>query len=145
VLEGLKLLKRDLNCVRVDEKALETAFNLYTAGHRDLIDSMLYGISLSQGLKLLTIDRELEDFVKKQGYSKHLYTPRRAVAIVELLNYLKDVEGVPEELYTYARELDRHYIPSRYPNAFESGYPALYYDSAVAERALNSANKLLSG
>jgi len=63
--------------------------------------------------------------------------------IVELLDYLKDVEGVSEELYTYARELDRHYIPSRYPNAFESGYPALYYDSAVAERALNSANKII--
>ena len=65
VLEGLKLLKRDLNCVRVDEKALETALNLYTAGRRDLIDNMLYGISLSQDLKLLTIDGELKDFAKR--------------------------------------------------------------------------------
>jgi HEPN domain-containing protein len=63
--------------------------------------------------------------------------------IVELLDYLKDVEEVSEEFYIYARELDRHYIPSRYPNAFESGYPALYYDSTVAERALNSANKII--
>jgi hypothetical protein len=46
---------------------LETALNLYTAGCRDLIDSMLYGISLPQGLKLLTIDRELKDFAKRQG------------------------------------------------------------------------------
>jgi len=67
VLEGLKLLKRDLNCVRVDEKALEIAHNLYTTRRRDLIDSMLYGISLSQDLKLLTIDRELKDFAKRQG------------------------------------------------------------------------------
>jgi hypothetical protein len=27
---------------------------------------MLYGISLSQDLKLLTIDRELKDFAKRQ-------------------------------------------------------------------------------
>jgi HEPN domain-containing protein len=42
-------------------------------------------------------------------------------SVVELLDYLRDVVDVPGELYTYARELDRHYIPSRYPNAFESG------------------------
>lgn len=75
-------------------------------------------------------------------FSMHM-EEARGHTIVELLDYLKDVEGVSEELYTYARELDRHYIPSRYPNAFESGYPALYYDSAVAERALNSANKII--
>lgn len=57
------------------KKALETAFNLYTAGRRDLIDNMLYGISLSQGLKLLTIDRELEDFVKKQEYPNTFIHP----------------------------------------------------------------------
>ena len=44
-----------------------------------------------------------------------------------------DIE-VEAEIYTHTRELDRHYIQSRYPNAFESGYPALYYDEEVANR-----------
>ena len=65
-------------------------------------------------------------------------------SIVELLDYLRDVVDVPEELYTYARELDRHYIPSRYPNAFESGYPGMYYDRAVAGRAISSAEALIN-
>jgi len=30
-------------------------------------------------------------------------------------------ETPPNDLMTYARELDRHYIPSRYPNAHPSG------------------------
>jgi HEPN domain-containing protein len=64
-------------------------------------------------------------------------------SIVELLDALRALIEVPEEIYVYARELDRHYIPSRYPNAFESGYPAMYYDRAVAERAVNSAEKVI--
>jgi len=40
-------------------------------------------------------------------------------SLVELLDLLRD-EGA-EKLIVYARELDRHYIPSRYPNSYESG------------------------
>ncbi len=64
-------------------------------------------------------------------------------SIVELLNYLGSVEEVSEEIYIAGRELDRHYIPSRYPNVFESGYPAMYYDRITAERAFESAEKII--
>lgn len=76
-----------------------------------------------------------------------LYTYGRSAwghSVVELLDYLGSTVEVPEELYVYARELDRHYIPSRYPNAFESGYPGMYYDRVVAERAINSAETLIN-
>lgn len=63
-------------------------------------------------------------------------------SVVELLNSLSDTFNI-EELLSKARELDRHYIPSRYPNAFESGYPALYYDLEVAERALRCADDII--
>ncbi|PUA34021.1 MAG: DNA-binding protein [Zestosphaera tikiterensis] len=63
--------------------------------------------------------------------------------LVELLDYLREVEEVGSELYVAARELDRHYIPSRYPNAFESGYPGLYYDEVTARRALDSAKLII--
>jgi len=65
-------------------------------------------------------------------------------SIVELLDGLRDVESVSEELYTCARELDRHYIPSRYPSAFESGYPGMYYDRPTAERAIEAASRIVS-
>ena len=65
-------------------------------------------------------------------------------SVVELLGYAKEVEQVSEELQTAARELDRHYIPSRYPNAFDSGYPGMYYDEATAKRALESADKIIN-
>ncbi len=65
-------------------------------------------------------------------------------SIVELLDALRDVEKVGEDLYVAARELDRHYIPSRYPNAFESGYPGMYYDEPTASRAIEAAEKIVS-
>lgn len=62
-------------------------------------------------------------------------------SLVELLGLLKD-QGA-EEVMVYARELDRHYIPSRYPNSYESGYPAMYYDKETAERAINHCEAII--
>lgn len=42
-----------------------------------------------------------------------------------------------------ARELGRHYIPSRYPNAHPSGTPHEAYDEEVSRRALSAAEKVL--
>ncbi len=64
-------------------------------------------------------------------------------SLVELLNYLKDVEDVREDYYVDARELDRHYIPSRYPNSSESGYPGMYYDEPTACRALEACKRII--
>jgi HEPN domain-containing protein len=38
-------------------------------------------------------------------------------SVVELLEELKELVEVSEDMFVAARELDRHYIPSRYPNA----------------------------
>ena len=64
-------------------------------------------------------------------------------SIVELLDALKGSIEVSEDLYTAARELDRHYIPSRYPNAFASGYPGLYYDRPTAEKAIEASRRII--
>jgi len=75
-----------------------------------------------------------------------LYAYGRSVwghSLVELLDYLKEIVVIDEELYVVARELDRHYIPSRYPNAFESGYPGMYYDIHTAERAIRGAEVII--
>ncbi|ADN49910.1 HEPN domain protein [Vulcanisaeta distributa DSM 14429] len=64
-------------------------------------------------------------------------------SIVELLDMLRDRYNI-EGLMPLARELDRHYIPARYPNSFESGYPAMYYDNEVAERAIKAAEAIIT-
>jgi len=48
------------------------------------------------------------------------------------------------DLLDQARELDLHYIPSRYPNGIPSGYPHQFYGKKVADQALIAAEKIFS-
>jgi len=67
-------------------------------------------------------------------------------SVVELFEKVERICSipVPEELYRAARELDRHYIPTRYPNAFPSGYPGMYYDKHTADKAIEETEKILT-
>ncbi|MGC9149434.1 MAG: HEPN domain-containing protein [Sulfolobales archaeon] len=42
-----------------------------------------------------------------------------------------------------ARELDRHYIPSRYPNAHPAGTPHEAYDHETSRRAIECARRII--
>ena len=42
-----------------------------------------------------------------------------------------------------ARELDLHYIPSRYPNGLPSGYPHQFYGKETAEKAIAASRKIM--
>jgi len=64
-------------------------------------------------------------------------------SVVELLEALRRYTDVSEDLYVAERELDRHYIPSRCPNAFPSGYPGVYYDRSTAERAIETLKRII--
>ncbi|MEO0249416.1 MAG: HEPN domain-containing protein [candidate division WOR-3 bacterium] len=64
--------------------------------------------------------------------------------ITRLLEQAESVGPIPAELLTMARELDRHYIQPRYPNAFAEGYPAKFYDAETAERCICYAEKILA-
>jgi predicted nucleic acid-binding protein len=68
ILEGLRLIRRDLKIARVDDKAVDLALSFYLMGHRDLVDNLLYGIAASQNMKFLTMDEALKRFVKEHGY-----------------------------------------------------------------------------
>jgi len=46
-------------------------------------------------------------------------------------------------LLACARELDRHYIPSRYPNALPAGTPHEAYDEETSWRAIECARRIL--
>jgi len=47
-----------------------------------------------------------------------------------------------QEVEQCAKELDRHYIPSRYPDAYPSGRPEDYYTEKIAKEALSCALKI---
>jgi len=48
-----------------------------------------------------------------------------------------------EQLLLHASELDRHYVPARYPNAIPSGTPHETYDEVVSHRTLDCATKII--
>lgn len=51
---------------------------------------------------------------------------------------------VLDEVEEAARELERHYIPARYPDAYPSGGPADFYRHGDAERALAAAKTVIN-
>lgn len=58
-------------------------------------------------------------------------------------NLPKSVEPPSETLVNYARMLDKYYIPTRYPNGFESGAPTDFYTSDEAQNAIYQAEGIL--
>jgi len=65
-------------------------------------------------------------------------------SVRELLERLHEASGVKlENLLTFARELDRHHIPSRYPNVYPSGTPHEAYDEETSRRALECTRVML--
>lgn len=66
-------------------------------------------------------------------------------SLVGLLGRVTD-QGFPEPVESVkeaADRLDKHYISSRYPDAFESQIPAEQYTAKMAEEALQWAQLLL--
>lgn len=66
-LEGMKSILDSGVYLRSDEgfEAYRKATELLGLGHKDLIDNMLYGNSVVNGLKFLTVDSALRSFLRK--------------------------------------------------------------------------------
>lgn len=65
-------------------------------------------------------------------------------SVVELLEECSKIEGSFREFLDQGKELDRHYIGSRYPNFYPAGAPYKYYTEEVAERCLSYAGSILN-
>lgn len=63
--------------------------------------------------------------------------------IHQLLERLPESSQAAGELLDRARRLDRHYLPTRYPNGFEAGIPADFYTAADAQEAIRDAEAVL--
>ncbi|MDI6872776.1 HEPN domain-containing protein [Candidatus Solincola sp.] len=61
-----------------------------------------------------------------------------------LLSQLPSELVPPPELLDRARELDKHYIPPRYPNSHPQGAPMDYYTLEEAERAVSHGEEVIS-
>ncbi|MBI4456040.1 MAG: HEPN domain-containing protein [Acidobacteria bacterium] len=64
-------------------------------------------------------------------------------SLMGLCQALADDIPVPPEIAGAARRLDKHYIPSRYPNGFASGAPSDYYADEDAEAAIKDADEII--
>lgn len=63
-------------------------------------------------------------------------------SVTDLLRELERHHPVPEELIQGALELDKAYIPTRYPNAHPSGAPRRRYTVLEAQRLIGYAEKI---
>jgi HEPN domain-containing protein len=64
-------------------------------------------------------------------------------SVYGLLKALKEKVKVPDRLLESAKILDKHYIPTRYPNGFERGIPADYYTEKEAKEAIKNAQAII--
>lgn len=65
-------------------------------------------------------------------------------ALSLLLAGLPDEARPGRDLIDAAKALDKHYIPTRYPNGFERGAPFDFYTADEAERAIAYAEAILA-
>jgi HEPN domain-containing protein len=62
-------------------------------------------------------------------------------SVLKLLTYFG--EEPPGEVVRCSKELDKVYIPSRYPDAYDSGSPMDYYDETAARTSIDCARRIL--
>ncbi len=118
-LDWLRQARRNLLSARVNRDAglyEEACFESHQAAEKALK-------ALLQGLG-----------VERRGHSL-LYLYREAEAL-----------GVqaPGEVYECLLLLDKHYIPSRYPDVYDEGAPADYYTRRDAEACIDCAGRVVS-
>lgn len=64
-------------------------------------------------------------------------------SVAALLTSLPAPYAADEDLLNRAKALDKHYIPTRYPNGFEQGAPMDYYTRPEAERSIEDGRAVI--
>jgi HEPN domain-containing protein len=65
-------------------------------------------------------------------------------SVFALLENLPPGFSADDALKDIAKELDKHYIPPRYPNSYPQGAPYEYYTRAEADRAIAHTERILA-
>lgn len=64
-------------------------------------------------------------------------------SIYQFLKKLPEGFEISKSLINTTKNLDKHYITSRYPNGFASGTPEDYYVKEDAEEAISDGERIL--
>lgn len=84
-------------------------------------------------------EKALKGFLYSEGY-RALITH----SVVELLEESSKLQQGLGQFLDQGKELDRHYIGSRYPNFYPSGAPYKFYTEEMAKKCLNYAESILN-
>ncbi len=84
-------------------------------------------------------EKALKGFLYSKGFRALL-----THSVVDLLEEISKGQESFKELINLGKELDRHYIGSRYPNFYPSGAPYRYYTREMTETCLNYATLILT-
>ena len=82
-----------------------------------------------------------EKSVKALFHKLHLDAWGHTVSIL-LANLPPEID-VPKGLIEKAKVIDKHYIPARYPNGFDSGAPTDFYTPGEADTAIRNAGVII--
>ncbi len=89
-------------------------------------------------------------FISQQAAEKAIksvFQKRNAAAwghsLFELMKVLSKTERVGDSLMQCVKHLDKYYIPTRYPNGFETGSPFEYFTRSDAEDAVVCARRII--
>lgn len=74
---------------------------------------------------------------------EHFRTPQFGHNLNLLLQAVEAHTSVPESLQMACARLNRHYIPTRYPDAFDRGAPAEQFFEADACQAMADAEEVM--
>ena len=74
---------------------------------------------------------------------QHLHMEAWGHVLIELLRELPNDVKPAEALIAHAKQLDKNYIPTRYPNGFERGAPVDFYTKEDAEKAIAHAEAII--
>jgi HEPN domain-containing protein len=95
-------------------------------------------------------DHEWACFAAQQSAEKALKAVVQALggeawghSVTVLAGQLRERLVVSDELVDAGRRLDKHYIPTRYPNGFDTGAPTDYYTASEAEAAIEDAHMIV--
>ncbi len=94
--------------------------------------------NLEEGLRWLDQAKALKGYLYAKGF--------RAIithSVTELLEESSKHEKVFAKFIDPGKELDRHYIGSRYPNFYPTGPAYKYYTEEIAKRCVEYAESIL--
>ena len=87
------------------------------------------------------------EYLALEGLSALLETIRRVQMHLhpglQLLGVVATAAQAGEDLITCAKSLDKHYIPTRYPNGFDTGAPVDFYTKKDSDDAILCADRLI--